>query len=49
MSLSDVLFTIRENLGVVLEQIARWPNQNIANAIEKLGDAKEADSAARNP
>ena len=47
MSLSDVPVTIRENLGVELEEITRWANRNLSIAILKLGDAMESASVVQ--
>ena len=38
---------LRHELGAQLSEIARWPNQNIANAIQQLEDAKQADSSVQ--
>ena len=47
MSLSDVPYAIRGNLGVELEEIPIWANRNISNAIQKLGDVEEGDSVVQ--
>ena len=47
MSSPDVPFTIRGNLGVLLGEFTRWPQRNISNAIQMLGDAEEKDSVAQ--
>ena len=40
-------FAIRQQLGAQLAEIARWPNQNIANAIQQLVDLAEGDSSVQ--
>ena len=34
-------------LGVQLLEIARWPNRNISNAIQQLGELKESDTSVQ--
>ena len=47
LSLNGVSSSIREDLGVQLEEIARWHNQCISNTIHQMGDVKGADSVVQ--
>ena len=49
MSLADAPFMIREDLWVQLGEIVSRPSQNISSAIQKLGDAQEADIVVQIP
>ena len=47
MSLPNVPFAIQRKFRVALGNTVSWYVRNISNAIQKLGDAEEADSAVQ--